>query len=255
MYTPGGRTRPRSPVRISELKSVRSPELDVRQTQTCENPTVRKEWRELNPTEQAAYHEAVICLMKQPSQRYPDEPKVVSRVDDFTWTHMVVNREAHQTATFLPFHRWFLHEYENALRSECNYTGPLAYWDWTIDADAGSVATSPVFNNVTGFGGNGHRTGNSTTGFEYCVTDGPYANITLTLGGTYPDYIDTDNVQHCLSRTFNNGRQDANGDFVVGDMMAGQYYTSTAMQRVYNSNNYYTLEMNLEDRPHAAGMC
>ncbi|KAI3597460.1 di-copper centre-containing protein [Moniliophthora roreri] len=252
MYQPGG-SRARSPARVSELVSVRATELDARQTRTtCENPTIRKEWRELNAAEQSAYHKAAICLMNRPSQRYPNDSMVLTRADDFTWTHMVVNEEAHQTATFLPFHRWFLHEYENALRSECNYTGPMAYWDWTIDADAGSVPKSPVFDASTGFGGNGKRTGNSTEGYKYCVPDGPYASISLTVGGAPPNF-DQGNIRHCLSRAFNDGTQNIFGTPNVGDMMAGQYYTSTAMQQhVYSQTDYYSFEVNLEDRSHAA---
>lgn len=227
-------------------------QLEARQTdRTCENPSIRKEWRELSTSEQAAYHEAVKCLMSSPSQRYPDEPSVANRADDFTWTHMVVNEEAHLTATFLPFHRWFLHQYESSLRSECGYTGPLPYWDWTIDADTLSVPSSPVFDASTGFGGNGRRVDSDAnpSGYEYCVQDGPYANTTLTLGGTYPDFVDG---EHCLSRTFNNGWQDLNGNFIVGDMMASQYYTTLALAPVYRQNNYYSFEVNLEDRSHAA---
>ena len=35
--------------------------------------------------------------------------------------------QAHDTAAFLPWHRYFIHVYENALREECAYSGHLTY--------------------------------------------------------------------------------------------------------------------------------
>ncbi|KAK7037335.1 hypothetical protein VNI00_011326 [Paramarasmius palmivorus] len=245
-----------TPVRDSPLKSVRSSlELEARQT-GCESLRVRKEWRELSSSEQAAYHQAVKCLMSTPSRRYPGEDNVVNRADDFTRTHMLVNGVAHFTATFLPFHRWFVLQYETALRSDCGYTGPLPYWDWTIDADSSTgVPNSPLFDASTGFGGNGRRVVTEVSsrpgraGYETCVTDGPYANTTLTLGRTAPDLI---YGEHCLSRTFNNGTWDSAGNFLVGDMMASKYYTTSALAPVFEHNDYDSFEVELENGAHMA---
>ena len=35
--------------------------------------------------------------------------------------------EAHDTAAFLPWHRYFIHMYEKALREQCAYSGHLTY--------------------------------------------------------------------------------------------------------------------------------
>ena len=35
--------------------------------------------------------------------------------------------EAHDTAAFLPWHRYFIHVYEEALREQCSYSGHLTY--------------------------------------------------------------------------------------------------------------------------------
>lgn len=72
------------------------------------------------------------------------------------------------------------------LRTECGYTGAQPYWDWTLDATSESAfLASPVFNSVTGFGGNGpfvetdpsnpfNVPGRSGGG---CVTGGPFAGV------------------------------------------------------------------------------
>uniref|UniRef100_A0A0W0GBL7 Tyrosinase copper-binding domain-containing protein n=1 Tax=Moniliophthora roreri TaxID=221103 RepID=A0A0W0GBL7_MONRR len=166
-----------------------------RQTATsCTNPVIRREWRELSDSEKQEYHRAVICLKTRPARHYSNIPVVKTRADDFTWMHREVSDLVHEVAAFLPFHRLFLQLWEDALRSECGYTGYAPYWDWTIDADRRAIPQSPIWDSVNGFGGNGIPTGNSTRGFQWCVPDGPYANITLTIGGTYPDFaIDEDN--------------------------------------------------------------
>lgn len=84
--------------------------------------------------------------------------------------------------------------HEHLMRTECNYTGPMtsvtwhrwitltpdfsltylrSWWDET--QDAGDYINSPILDPDTGFGGNG-------TGTDQCVTDGPFANSTLTVG-------------------------------------------------------------------------
>ena len=35
--------------------------------------------------------------------------------------------QAHDTAAFLPWHRYFIHIYERALREQCAYSGHLTY--------------------------------------------------------------------------------------------------------------------------------
>lgn len=49
------------------------------------------------------------------SSRHPDHPGVTDA------------SQAHETAAFLPWHRYFIHVYENALREECAYSGHLTY--------------------------------------------------------------------------------------------------------------------------------
>lgn len=123
----------------------------------------------------------------------------------------------------LPWHRYFVWQYETALRDECGYTGTQPYWDWTEHND--NFTNHPLFDGSQfSLGGNGvyvpHGTVNDTvpgvpdpqvvvrppgTGGG-CVIDGPFANITLNLGPKFP-YGDRDSTAleytpHCMTRDF-----------------------------------------------------
>jgi len=41
------------------------------------------------------------------------------------------------------------------LREQCNYTGELVYWDWTLDWE--HLENSPIFDPQSGFGGDGDK--------------------------------------------------------------------------------------------------
>ncbi|MES1909731.1 MAG: hypothetical protein MHM6MM_002428 [Cercozoa sp. M6MM] len=61
--------------------------------------------------------------------------------------------QAHGTSLFLPWHRWFVHEFESSVRNlDSRYACfSMPYWDWTLDA--GSEQFSPLFAS-SAFGGN-----------------------------------------------------------------------------------------------------
>ncbi|KAL0580213.1 hypothetical protein V5O48_001806 [Marasmius crinis-equi] len=218
--------------------------------QSCTNPSVRREWRKLSDGDKQAYHAANLCLRSRPKQRY-NENFVVTRLDDLTWTHVSLadQQVIHYVADFLPWHRMFVNEHEKMLREECGYTGPYAYWDWTIDADANAVPNSPIWDSVNGFGGNGVETGRSDPGFEKCV-DGPYSNATLSVGAP-PFSRDGTNMPHCLLREWNNGHRDSNGEWNVGSMSPSSY-NSQAVARASSQTNYAAFLDELERRPHDA---
>jgi len=96
-------------------------------TTTCDCMRVRKDWRDLTDTEQARYISAVQDL------------KAAGTYDQFVWTHAEVNNKdyAHGTSGFLPWHRKYLLEYENALRalSDDYSCVTVPYWDWAEDTD------------------------------------------------------------------------------------------------------------------------
>ncbi|KAL0930091.1 uncharacterized protein CTRU02_214911 [Colletotrichum truncatum] len=217
----------------------------------CTEPAVRKEWRELTDAEKAEYLRAAVCVRKLPKSKYATIDAVKTRMDDFVYTHFALNEEIHFVANFLPWHRWYVQLHENLLRDECGFTGVQPYWDWSIDADANNMPNSPLFDPVTGFGGNGQRTNSNVPGFQRCVVDGPFANTNLTLAMGWPDMNEPGNREHCFTREFNNGGfTDENGDMIIGDMQMGAY-NSAVMNAIYAFDNFNEMVNMLEGLPHA----
>jgi tyrosinase len=115
-----------------------------------------------------------------------DNTGVISRYDDLIYTHIQQTFSIHYTGHFLAWHRYYVAAYERMLREECHYKGAQPYWDWTLDTPADQWALSPVFDPVTGFGGNGAWVEDDPTSFfppvpgrtgGGCVPDGPFAGV------------------------------------------------------------------------------
>ncbi|OHF04166.1 hypothetical protein CORC01_00505 [Colletotrichum orchidophilum] len=127
------------------------------------NIVFRREYGALSESERLSYVNAVKCLQSLP----PRTPANVSsgarsRYDDFVVTHIQKTLTIHYTGNFMPWHRWFVHLYEKALREECGYTGFQPYWDGPKYSSA--PEKSPIFNgDPYSLGGNG----------EYVPHDGP----------------------------------------------------------------------------------
>ncbi|KAK4164116.1 putative tyrosinase [Cladorrhinum sp. PSN259] len=160
----------------------------------------RKEYGSLTQAQRLAYVNAVKCLQSRPA-RTPASvaPGAKSRFDDFVVTHIQQTLALHYTGNFQPWHRWFVYQYEKALRDECGYTGYQPYWDWPKYQNA--PQNSPIFNgDPYSLGGNGEYVphdgpvivpppgiggGNiplaAGVGGGY-VNTGPFANMTVNLG-------------------------------------------------------------------------
>jgi len=113
-----------------------------------------------------------------------------SKYDQLVSIHEKLFDDAiHRFRFFLPWHRWYILDFENILREiDCRVT--LPYWDWSLDPD--DVWTSDVWNDDvcehTGLGGNG------AGGEKGCVLTGPFA---------YPNWTMTPSTGNaCLSRRF-----------------------------------------------------
>ena len=150
--------------------------------------------------ERLEYIAAVKCLQRLPA-RTPSSlaPGAKSRFDDFVVTHINQTLTIHYTGNFMPWHRWFVYNYERSLRDECGYDGYQPYWDWPRYASG--PQDSPLFDGSdTSLGGNGAYIqhagpvivpppgiggGNISlpaglgSGF---VTTGPFGNMTVNLG-------------------------------------------------------------------------
>jgi Common central domain of tyrosinase len=73
-------------------------------SQDCPSPRDRRPWRLLSCQEQQEYMDALTSLKRS------------GIYDDFTLTHEWMNKAAHGRPAFLPWHRWYLWEFESALR-------------------------------------------------------------------------------------------------------------------------------------------
>ncbi|KAH6682247.1 monooxygenase [Plectosphaerella plurivora] len=190
-------------------------------------PAVRQEWRKLPRETQQSYIEAVKCLKTKPSRL--GKNLTTSLYDDFPYAHAHLALPViHFVASFLPWHRYFVHVYEKALQ-DCGYKGVATYWDWTLDV--ANVSTSSIWDAETGFGGNG-------AGSDNCIADGPFKDFPM-------EYIQTESNKHCLRRTFNDATEE------VGDVMA-RYYTPAIVETISHSASYNDYHIALESGPHGA---
>ena len=110
---------------------------------SCQQPPLRREWRTLTAAEQQNYISAVKCLSTKPSilghngTLYDDFPwvhKYTSGNSKYTCDHLAANAPlsdqyfpptAHKSAPFLPWHRYYLHIYETALKQQCSFKSTL----------------------------------------------------------------------------------------------------------------------------------
>ncbi|KAI8924371.1 hypothetical protein BC831DRAFT_513408 [Entophlyctis helioformis] len=112
----------------------------------CTNPAVRREWRELSPSEQRAFTDAVNELKRRPSNAGH-----ANRYEDFVALHMDFADVAHVVPQFLPWHRKFLREFELSLQA-IDSSVVVPYFDWALDSQA--PARSPIFS-ASAFGSSG----------------------------------------------------------------------------------------------------
>jgi tyrosinase len=140
---------------------------------TLDNVSIRREWGDLSVEQREDYVGAVLCLQSAPSLYAGEVDGARSRFDDFVVTHQAQTNSIHGTANFLTWHRYFLHEFEKALKGECGYKGVMPYWNWDRYAD--NLEGSPMFNgDGASLGGNAGRSG--------CVETGPFKDMTVNLG-------------------------------------------------------------------------
>jgi tyrosinase len=93
-----------------------------------DNVRVRKLFENLTNDERISYTDALKCLMDLPAKTPSSlAPGAKSRYDDWVVTHINQTLTIHLNANFLGWHRWYIWEMEQALRSDCGYKGPFPY--------------------------------------------------------------------------------------------------------------------------------
>lgn len=153
---------------------------------TCASPRTRVEWRDYPPVDRQAFVDSIACLTQRPSAGATYAPSG-SRYEDFVKTHQIFTPRVHGNGLFLPWHRYFLHVFEQALRTECGFNGTMPWWDETVENGRfaqSSIFTPEYFGSLPG----------PTDGRGTCIVDGKFANMTCHIGPGMDD------IDHCLSR-------------------------------------------------------
>ncbi|KAI1378958.1 Di-copper centre-containing protein [Hypoxylon crocopeplum] len=205
---------------ISGLLSAKAP--SERRYDECTVRTQRMPWTNLTSTEKVEYLNGELCLMSTPAKNGIVGAK--TRWDELQYVHIIQTDYVHGVGAFLPFHRYFVTVHDHLLRTECNYTGPLPYWD--EPTDVGNLNKSALFDVEEGFGGNG-------TGPDGCIADGPFVNLTLWFKE------DLTLSEYCISRFIND-----------------RSFSSAAKENVdmcLEKEKFTEVWECLEGRPHGAG--
>ena len=82
------------------------------------NPRERGLWCKVSGM---LYHPILRFLFPRSRTQANAGPRV--KFDDFVVVHIQQTLEIHYSGIFPPWHRWFVFQYEKALREECGYKG------------------------------------------------------------------------------------------------------------------------------------
>lgn len=172
--------------------------------QTISTPTisVRKDVKDLSAQEKRAFISAIKKAKRTPDPRHPG----LSRYDVFVEWHrdafLCKNAwqqngnyagAAHNSPTFLPWHRQYLHEYEQMLREVSgDPTMTLPYWNWADPESTAAVFASDFM------GGNGDPTA------DHAVVDGPFrkGEWAITIQDPAPTLVGVQTPKPYLVRNF-----------------------------------------------------
>ncbi|KAK0712744.1 hypothetical protein B0T26DRAFT_780401 [Lasiosphaeria miniovina] len=188
---------------------------------TPANVKIRQEWRTLAPTQRKNYISAAKCIIASGSLFTAGQvPGSFSLFDDFVWVHLNQTLNIHLTGTFLTWHRYYIHVYEQKLKA-CGYTGNLPYWEWGLDVN--SPRDSPIFDGSdTSLGSDGAAVSHPGLQLQLpaatsvlplppgtgggCVYKGPFKDITLHLGPVALPIYGSLNFTSAANPSLNNPR-------------------------------------------------
>lgn len=157
-------------------------------TSGCSTPRVRTEWRSLSDSQRDAFISGVSCLMNLPSSDSGVFSGSRNLYEDLTSAHQQLAGSIHSSGLFLVWHRYFVHIFEALLREECGYSGPLVWWNESVDS--GNFGSAPLFTSRY-FG----EIQSSIDGRGVCVTESGFGAYEANLGPG-----SAVNNPHCLSR-------------------------------------------------------
>jgi hypothetical protein len=144
------------------------------------------------------FRNAVVALKAAPSL-LPAPHTQANRYDDYVYVHQQAmaghpNNDpgphpAHKGPAFFPWHREFMRQFENDLRTVANDQSIcLPYWDWSTDQDSGD-AGYPFIDDFLGGDGTGAGGAVQTgvfarvNGWVLNINDDPGDSLTRDLGG------------------------------------------------------------------------
>ncbi|KAF8596917.1 Di-copper centre-containing protein, partial [Ceratobasidium sp. AG-I] len=128
--------------------------LSSQSTKECASIEVRKEWRALSTTERKDWINAVNCLSRTPRSATEPYDQIAPATenstyyDELVYVHMDLNPIIHFTGLFFPWHRLYVYQWTNALRSQCGYKGVAPSWE----QDAADFGNSSMWDNSPEFG-------------------------------------------------------------------------------------------------------
>ncbi|KAI8869987.1 Di-copper centre-containing protein, partial [Ramicandelaber brevisporus] len=179
----------------------------------CSSTTTRKEIKSMSSAELNKYFNA---LKRMNSGSRPNQ------FDRFAQVHVWFAGQIHGYASFFPFHRQMLRDWEQTLQRVSGDPSVFQpYWDWTQDSQ--NPSASRVLSTSL-FGGN---------------SNGGCANIP-NLGGQWPVFWDGNYQvrQRCLQRNFDNNAMRA-------------YSSKSAIQTIMRStNSFEQFAPAIEGSPH-----
>ena len=145
----------------------------------------RQSWSSLSSLDKERYISAVLTVSSDPAYRPLYEELLAQYRGSY---ETLAQSSVPQSSQFLPWHRYFLTEYEDLLRLvDRSITVP--YWDWTVSTS--DPYSSPVFDPDTGFG-------NQSAPNTSCVSNGPFREESFQIASP------GDSDSSCLTRDYAN---------------------------------------------------
>jgi len=191
----------------------------------CQETRNRKEWRDLTKEDQQKYIGAVKALM-QPENGGPCRYDVLAKMHGDNATPL------HVHAIFLPWHRWFILKYEDALREKAPGV-TLTYWDWGHDSQ--EPQSSPIWGDEPWkFGRNGDPDDDN------CVKTGAFASW-------QPGFPE----KHCLKRVWRHQVRNMGGEeSVVANTISALVSSENLNMLLVKSKTFEEVAQAIELAPH-----